>query len=126
MIPTHKTFNVSDASAHAGERALDLNEHLIHHPAATFIVKVMGDSMSGAGIFDGDLALVDRALQPCHNDIVIAALHGELTVKRLSTSGKRIVLKSENPKYPPIALHDGSELVIWGVVSSVIRQLRRA
>lgn len=124
MIHAHKTFNVSDASA--GERALDLNEHLIRHPAATFIVKVEGDSMSGAGILDGDLALVDRALQPCHNDIVIAVIEGEFAVRRLSTAGKRIVLKPENPKYAPTALHDGSELVIWGVVSSVIRQLRRA
>ncbi len=112
-------------AADSMERTIDLNDHLVTHPAATFIVRVSGDSMTGAGIFDGDLAVVDRSLVPHHNDIVIAVINGEMTVKRLSTTGRKIMLKPENPNYPPIMLHDDSELVIWGVVSSVIRQLRR-
>ena len=111
-------------AADSMEGVVDLNEHLVHHPAATFIVRVSGDSMSGAGILDGDLALVDRALVPQHNDVVIAVLNGDITLKRLHTAGKRIMLKPENPKYPPILLCDDSELVIWGVVSSIIRQLK--
>lgn len=106
------------------EALLDLNEHLIEHKEATFFVRASGDSMVGAGIQDGSLLVVDRALDAQHGDIVIAAVDGELTVKRLEKRRGRVRLLAETPGYPPIAFQDGQELVIWGVVVSVIQKLR--
>ena len=102
------------------DRGLDLNEHLIRHKEATFFVRVKGDSMVGAGIMDGDLLVVDRALSPVSGRIVIAAVNGELTVKRLKKSGGRTWLMAENPAYEPIEMKDGMECVIWGVVTNAI------
>ena len=103
------------------EAPLDLNEHLIKHPAATFVVKVDGDSMIGAGIYSGDLLVVDRSLEAQSGHIVVAVVNGELTVKRLVIERKRARLVPENPAYKPIEIKDDLELVIWGVVAHVIR-----
>lgn len=111
-------------AAYSMEGTIDLNAHLVRHPAATFIVRVEGDSMKGAGIFSGDLAVVDRSLSPRHSDIVIAVIAGELTIKRLVRKRGQTILSPENPAYPPIVLRDENDLLVWGVVSSVIRQLR--
>ena len=102
------------------ESALDLNEHLIRHPAATFFLRVIGESMVGAGIHSGDLLIVDRSIHPVDGRIVIAIIDGELTVKRLSQKRGRIYLMSENPRYPPIKIRDGQNLQIWGVVLHAI------
>jgi DNA polymerase V len=102
------------------DRKLDLNQHLVHNPAATFYVRVTGDSMVGAGIHSGDLLIIDRSLDAISGRIVIAVLHGELTVKRLSLEGDRILLRAENPDYPPIEIYDPQDLSIWGVVTAVI------
>ncbi|MGC6471595.1 MAG: LexA family protein [Parvibaculales bacterium] len=104
------------------EGSLDLNQHLIGHPQATFFLRVSGDSMTGAGIFPGDLLIVDRSLTPAHNDIVIAVVHNELTVKRLVRCGARHVLRPENPAYKEIPLPEDAE--IWGVVSHTIHGFR--
>lgn len=101
---------------------LDLNEHLIRHPAATFFVRASGDSMKDAGIFSGDMLIVDRSIEATHGKIVIAALEGGLTVKRLSKINGRIQLLSENTHYPPIDISHGEELIIWGVVTHVIHE----
>ncbi len=106
------------------EGALDLNEHLIAHREATFFVRVKGQSMTGAGIQDGDLLVVDRALEAGHGDIVVAVVDGELTVKRLWRRGARVRLLAENPAYAPIDLKDGQELAVWGVVTNIIRSVR--
>lgn len=106
------------------EAWLDLNEHLIEHKEATFFVQAAGDSMIGAGIQEGTLLLVDRALEPRHNDIVIAVVDGELTVKRLEKRRGKIRLIAENPAYAPIEFKEGQEMVVWGVVRSVIRKLK--
>ncbi len=106
------------------EGMLDLNEHLIRRPAATFIVRVEGDSMTGAGICSGDLAVVDRSLKPRNNDIVIAVVGGELTVKRLVKTRDSIMLAPENPSFKPIVLRDENDLLVWGVVSAIVRTLR--
>ncbi|MDD2239473.1 MAG: translesion error-prone DNA polymerase V autoproteolytic subunit [Kiritimatiellae bacterium] len=103
------------------ESPLDLNEHLVAHPAATFMVRVQGDSMLGAGIRDGDLLVVDRSREAHDGAIVVAVIDGDLTVKRLRTSRGRIRLEAENPAYPPLILREGSDLVIWGVVAHAIR-----
>lgn len=102
------------------EERIDLNRHLIRHKEATFFLRVQGDSMINAGIHDGDMLIVDRAIEPASGKIVIAALDGELTVKRLSTRGGRVRLLPENPDYPVIEIGTEQELVIWGVVIHVI------
>ncbi len=105
------------------EDPLDLNRHLIRHPAATFLVRASGDSMLGAGIHPGDILVVDRALQPEPGRVVIAVVDGELTVKRLLRDGQGWVLQPENPDYAPIQIREGQELQIWGVVAHVIHSL---
>ena len=102
---------------------LDLNTHLIQHPAATFYVKASGDSMKNAGIQSGDMLIVDRSLKATHGKIVIAAINGELTVKRLSSESNEVQLLAENPAYPPITMNGEDDLVIWGVVTYVIHQV---
>ncbi len=105
------------------ETHLDLNEHLIKHPAATFLVRTSGDSMIGIGIHSGDILVVDRSLEAAHGRIVIAALNGELTVKRLYRQNGEIKLLAENPDYPPINIAESFDLVIWGVVTNVIHSV---
>ncbi len=106
------------------EGSLDLNEHLIAHREATFFMRVQGHSMTGAGIQDGDLLVVDRSLEAGHGDIVVAVVDGELTVKRLSRRGGRVRLLAEHPGYAPIEFKDGQELTVWGVVTSIVRRMR--
>lgn len=106
------------------DRSLDLNEFLVRHPAATFFIRVSGDSMTGAGIFSGDILVVDRAEQAVNNSIVIAELNGELTVKRLVRRGEKICLMPENPAYRPIPVTEAMSFEIWGVVMHVIHNLR--
>lgn len=102
---------------------LDLNEHLVKHPASTFFVRASGDSMINAGIHSGDILIVDRSLEPYDNAIVIAVLEGELTVKRLHYSGKRILLLPENTAYKPIDVTENEEFRVWGLVTSVIHKI---
>lgn len=102
------------------ESYLDLNTRLIKHPAATFFVTASGDSMTGAGIHSGDMLIVDKSLNAMHGKIVIAAINGELTVKRLSRLKGRVQLLPENNQYQPIDITDEHDLVIWGVVTHVI------
>jgi len=105
------------------EGSLDLNEHVIKHPAATYFVRASGDSMTGAGIFDGDLLVVDRSLEPAHGRVAIVEVDGQLAVKRLFKSGGRFSLRSENANYPPIDLPEESEVTVWGVVTHVLHNL---
>jgi DNA polymerase V len=106
------------------EASLDLNQHLIENPNTTFLVKTSGDSMKNAGINSNDILVVDRSIEPKHSSIVIAALNGELTVKRLHIEGKNITLKAENPEYPSIIITEEMDFLIWGVVTSVIHEFR--
>ncbi|UBF24258.1 translesion error-prone DNA polymerase V autoproteolytic subunit [Kovacikia minuta CCNUW1] len=102
------------------EGRLDLNRHLIHHPSATFFVRVKGNSMIGAGINPGDLLIVDRALEATSGRVIIAAINGELTVKRLHREQGKLYLIPENPNYQPIAIDPAMEFEVWGVVITVI------
>ena len=102
--------------------ALDLNTHLIHHKEATFFVKAQGDSMIGAGIQQGDILIVDKSLGAKSGKIVIAVVDGEFTVKRLHKYKGNITLKAENPDFEDIKISGDDELIIWGVVTSVIHQ----
>jgi len=105
------------------EGKLDLNEHLIKHKVATFFVRVTGDSMLGAGIHDGDLLIVDRALEAQDKSVVVAVVNGEFTVKRIKKEHGRVWLMPENKSYQPMEMKEGSELEIWGVVTNVIHKL---
>lgn len=102
------------------EDTLDLNEHLIQHPAATFFVRVQGESMTGAGIHDGDLLVVDRAREPRSGNIVVAVINGELTVKRLMLEQGKLFLMPENPAFPPLEILENMDWVIWGVVAHAV------
>lgn len=104
------------------EGRLSLDEHLIQHREATFFVRAKGNSMVGAGIFDGDLLIVDKSLTPASGDIVIAVVDGDLTVKRIIKRKDTVVLKPENPRFKEIEFKDGQELQIWGVVTSTVKK----
>ena len=105
------------------EGSLDLNAHVVKHPSATYFVRASGDSMTGAGIFDGDLLIVDRSLEPAHGRVAIVEVDGQLTVKRLFKSKGRFSLRSENANYPPIDLQEENEVMVWGVVTHVLHKL---
>ena len=105
------------------EKNLDLNELLVQKPAATFFVRAQGESMLGAGIHPNDILVVDRSLEAVPGKVVICAINGELTVKRLERVNDQWQLKAENPAYADIVIHDELELVIWGVVTNVIHAL---
>lgn len=103
----------------------DLNELLITHPAATFMWQVSGQSMIEAGIFDGDVLVVNRALTPAHKDIVVAQVDGEFTVKYLYKRADRIKLMPANPTYPVITFREGQQLIVVGVVTATIKRFRQ-
>ena len=105
------------------EKNIDLNDLLIKKPAATFMLRVEGDSMIGAGIHDGDLLIVDRSINASDGSIVIAVVDGGLTVKRLSKTASTVRLMPENPDYSPIEILEGDELTIWGCVRHVVHSV---
>lgn len=105
------------------EGKLDLNQHLVPRPLATFFVRVSGNSMTDAGIHEGDLLIVDRSLEPRDGKVVIAVINGELLVKRLKYQGKQPYLYAEHPDYPPVAITEAMAFQVWGVVTNVIHPL---
>lgn len=105
------------------DKTLDLNELLVQKPAATFFVRAQGFSMINAGIHPNDILIVDRSIEPVPGKIVICALNGELTVKRLGRDNGQWKLMAENAEYPDIVLYEELELVFWGVVTNVIHPL---
>lgn len=104
------------------ERELDLHELLITHPAATFYVRLAGDSLIDIGLFDNDILVVNRALEAQHKQIVVAAVDGEFTVKRLWLENGNIELRPENPLYQPIRIKPEQDFYIWGVVTGSVRK----
>lgn len=104
------------------EKVLDINDLVVKHPASTFFVRVEGDSMIGAGIFSGDVLVVDRSITPKDGLIVVAAVYGELVVKRLRSRGETHELISENEAYPPISISENEDCFVWGVVVGSVRQ----
>lgn len=105
------------------EKTLDLNELLVQKPAATFFVRAEGESMLGAGIHPNDILVVDRSIEPVPGKIVICALDGELTVKRLGRNNGQWQLQAENPHYADIVIREELDMVIWGVVTNVIHSV---
>lgn len=103
-------------------KRIDLTERLIVHPQATFLLRVSGDSMRDAGIFDGDVLVVDRAIRPRHRHIVVAVVDGEFTVKYLHKRLGQVRLAAANPTYPDIIPREGQTIEVWGVVTAAIKQ----
>jgi DNA polymerase V len=106
------------------ERSIDLNEELVRNPAATFFVRVRGESMRDAGIRHGDILVIDRSVEPADRQIVIAKLDGEFTVKRFRKRDGRVFLEAENPDYQPIEIGEDRDLTVWGAVTFVIHKAR--
>ena len=102
---------------------INLHELIVRNPAATFFLRASGESMLGVGIHDGDLLVVDRSVEAAHNRVVIAALEGELLVKRLCRRDGRVFLQSANPDYPEFDITEREYAHIWGVVSHVVHKL---
>lgn len=105
------------------EEKLDLNKHVVKNPAATYFVRVSGDSMIGAGIHCGDLLVVDRSVEPKDKKVVIANINGELTVKRIRIIKGKYYLEPENDNYPVQEISEDMEFEVWGVVTFVVHQL---
>jgi DNA polymerase V len=104
---------------------LDLNALVVHSPASTYFLRASGNSMNGASINDGDLMVVDRSLEAVHDDIVIAVVNGEITVKRLHWIDEEVLLIPENSNYKTIAINENTEFHIWGVVTDVLHSFYR-
>ena len=108
---------------------IDLNHELVRHPDATFYVRVSGDSMTGAGISDGDVLVVDRSLDPRSGAVAVCCLDGEFLVRRLrfggNASSRTVSLIAENPSYKPIKINPGNEFSVWGIVTWIIKQLEK-
>ena len=106
--------------------SIDLNRTLIKHPAATFYAKVVGDSMCGEGITEGDILIIDRSIEAQHGDLAVCCLDGEFTLKRLCLNrSDRIFLMPSNPKYRPIEVTRDNDFMVWGVVIYTIKANRR-
>ena len=103
---------------------LDLNQLCVRHPAATYFVRARGDSMTGAGIDDGDVLVVDRSAPVSNGAIIIASIHGEFTVKRLDKQGDKVQLLPENPAYKPIEITPCCGAEFFGVVTFVIKDVK--
>jgi DNA polymerase V len=103
------------------EQHISLDEILNFRAPHVYLISIADDSMQGAGVFDGDLAIVDRALEAGHNDIVVALLNNDPVRKRLCKRGTQMILLLENSQYPPRYVLEGAELSIWGVITSSVR-----
>lgn len=106
------------------DKKINLHDFLVRNKSATFFLKAHGESMFGAGIYDGDLLIVDRSIEASHNKIVIAAIDGELTVKRLLRRPHQVVLAPENPDYPEFDITHREHVYIWGVVTYAIHKVQ--
>src|SRR5210317_453968 len=113
----------SPADDHA-EKRLDLNEYLINQAESTFFVRIKGDSMVDAGILDNDIVIVDRSKSAAINDIVLASIDGEFTVKVLTKNNKGPYLMPANKEFKPIYIEEGSQFEIWGVVTGSVRKFK--
>ncbi|NRF65469.1 translesion error-prone DNA polymerase V autoproteolytic subunit [Aquincola sp. S2] len=110
-------------ASESGVTRLDLNDILIRHPQAAFLMRIVGGSMRDAGVDDGDLALIDRAMNAAHGQVVVAIVGDELICRRLHQRGADVRLQAADPACPDWVAGDGEELQIWGVVTHVIRPL---
>jgi DNA polymerase V len=123
-VPSANATGFGAAADDYMERGIDLNEQLIRNKPATFFMRVSGDAMTGAGIFNGDVVIVDRSAKAANGKVVIATLNGEMLIRRLEKTFNKIRLIPETPRLSPIEVDlSGSEFSIWGVVTYVIHSL---
>jgi DNA polymerase V len=122
QIKNHVCAGFPSPAEDLGAQRIDLTTVLIKHPQATYLLKASGHSMVEAGIFDSDILVVDRAIKPRHNHIVVAVVDGDFTVKRLHQKAGQIKLRAANPTFADITPKDGQEIVVWGVVTAAIKQ----
>jgi DNA polymerase V len=109
--------------ANQAKELVDINGHLIRNEIATYIFRFRGNAMIDAGIFDGDVLVVDRSIESKHDDIVLVTLNNEYTVKRLHQRAGLVKLISENPIYPPLVIKERDDFAIWGVVTNSVHKL---
>lgn len=123
-VPAANATGFGAAADDYMERGIDLNEQLIRNKPATFFMRVSGDSMTGAGIFNGDVVIVDRSVKASSGKVVIATLNGEMLIRRLEKNFNKLRLIPETPRLAPIDVDiSGAEFSIWGVVTYVIHAL---
>jgi len=131
-LPAKLQLTQFESIVHAGfpspaadyaQKRIDLHAHLLLNENASYLFRVRGDSMTGIGIYDGDTLIVDRSISPAHNQIVLAVIDNEFTVKRLHRRDRVVQLLAENRNFAPITLKDGQELTIWGVVTFNLHRL---
>lgn len=105
--------------------AIDLNHELVKHPETTFFARIVGDSMEGANIYEGDIVVIDRALEVHDDDVVVCCVNGEFNIKFVRKRGDRVYLVSANDAYPPMRVDPEDDFLLWGVVTYVIHRPRR-
>jgi DNA polymerase V len=123
QVKTANATGFGAASDDFAERGIDLNEQLIRNKPATFFMRIRGDAMIGAGIFDGDTVIVDRSIKPVTGKVVIAVLNGEMLIRRFEKGFNRIRLIPETNRLAPIEVDPFAEFSVWGVVTYVIHPL---
>jgi len=123
-MPTPVRAGFPNPAEDARGLPLDLNELVVRHPVSTYYLRVAGDSMTGAGIIENDIVVVDKSLEPKNGDIVVAAVDGDFTLKHLKRKGREAWLVAANPAYQPIALHEAVDAQIWGVITYIIHKTR--
>lgn len=139
VVPAETMAGMAQSEIHAGfpspasdymTRAIDLNKELVRHPAATFYGRVVGDSMIDAGVNEGDILVIDKSLEPRSGDMAVCFIDGEFTLKYLQfDAGKAsrktaVRLVPANERYPVIEVGEGSDFIIWGIVTHVIKKVR--
>ena len=105
------------------ELRISIDQEVVRNEEATFYARVSGESMQGAGLDDGELLVIDRSIEPQNNKIAVCYVDGEFTVKRLKVVSDGVFLIPENPRYHPIKVTEESELIIWGIVTYVVKKL---
>lgn len=102
---------------------IDLNKHIVKHPASTFYGRVKGDSLKNAGIHNGDLLVIDKSIEPVDGKIAVCYIDGEFTAKRIQIGKNEVLLMPENEDYQPIRVTEDNSFLIWGIVTHVIKSL---
>lgn len=110
------------AANESSHEQVSLDSYLISNPASTVLFRVRGESMTGAGIFDGDLLIVDRSIEPVHGQVVVAAINNDMTVKRLYKKAGEVKLQAANPQFQDITFFESDEMSVWGVVTFSLRR----
>jgi len=122
-VPTANATGFGAAADDYMERGIDLNEQLIRNKPATFFMKVSGSSMINAGIFDGDIVIVDRSIKPKNGTIIIAVIDGEMLIRRMEITFNKIRLVAETTKLATIDVSEFNDFKVWGVVTCLIRNI---